>query len=713
MAPYYPVRFTPPPNDVYGITRTTLRQAVLRILSNASFDSTIDDDNNMANLSIPLILEALVPPPEDDPASLIEQFEALEDLQTFSFTKYNQVWNLARLQISKIHQLSEALLVVHQTASLAIPSQGEQQKHNVNDDAKKLTDLCRNVVAQIAVSMEQSSSTEAWDEFVQQPVRKLSARLNDDSSSSNSVAIAYMACLASSGGPKTLRFTLQAGLGQLLKSDDGSTVTDSTAVYGIGAFFSSCRIAMERITSSSGGNGIHIHPHPLQEYSAKAVDKICQLFETATTDQQIIRVAAVRAMESILLASPADQFEKRQIEQISHFLLSISTLLLVEGNQLNINDAKREDDDTGVSRDNVDHNNVSELMQASAKTTGAFLGRILNLADDGDNDDEAMILDDDENKASASTVIETQQLKSFLRNDVFATLLASGKILSKDKGSTTSSVPAPRLDRKTLAIASSFGPRAASRIVQPLAETLYKSLLDANEYETARATAETLSFLFCQSDQFAARAYQELASPSVTALDIMDAFAPPTSSDKGGGVEAGFGMSALQLPSTEEDRAEAEGKIGKAYIIIRLLRKGYEAGVNNDHFEQLVNNTDRVLPPLNSADTIRLSILLPFLSAAMESSTDVAGSPRAGGSSLHDTLRCMAPDLAEFVMDSENYPDVRSYAGRCLHASIARFTPRNAQECPAESLLQGKVVPALKASIKASRNDKVVRSPTI
>ena len=305
-----------------------------------------------------------------------------------------------------------------------------------------------------------------------------------------------MACLASSGGPKTLRVTLKAGLGPLLKSVMGGdennnnvvATTTTTAVYGIGAFFSSCRIAMEKITA----NGIQIHPHPLCLYSANAVDKICRLSETnttttTTTDQPSaaddVRVAAVRAMESILLASPANLFEAHQIEEISRFLLSLSTLLLVEGNQETIN-AEGENTTTG--------NDDSELLQASSQTMGAILGRTLNAADDDDDE----IMTDDENKktSSALTVIETQQLKAFLRNDVFATLIASVKIPSRDASSTTT-VPGPRLDRKTLATASSFGAQAAHRIVQPLAETLHKALLEGSD-ETARATAETLSFLF-------------------------------------------------------------------------------------------------------------------------------------------------------------------------------------------------------------------------
>ena len=196
----------------------------------------------------------------------------------------------------------------------------------------------------------------------------------------------------------------------------------------------------------------------------------------------------------------------------------------------------------------------------------------------------------------------------------------------------------------------------------------------------------------------------------MTALDILDALAPAASSRIHRGMEANFGMSALQLPPTEEDRNEADGVIAKAFIITRFLRKGYEAALTSDHFEQLVERVDQVLPPLNTADTIRLSVLLPFLSAAMESST-CENRSFADGKSVHDTLRCMAPEFTEFVMDSENYPDARSHAGRCLHASIARFTPRNAQECPAEGLIRSKVMPALKASVNVTRKaDRAVSS---
>ena len=132
-APYYPVQFTPPPNNnnIYGITKAGLRHAVLQVLSNTSMDTaddTDDDDNNnnnMASLSINLLLEALVPPPEDGPATFTEQLEALEDMQTFLFTtccynNNNGIANLDKLKVLEIQHVAQALWTVHETASLAV-----------------------------------------------------------------------------------------------------------------------------------------------------------------------------------------------------------------------------------------------------------------------------------------------------------------------------------------------------------------------------------------------------------------------------------------------------------------------------------------------------------------------------------------------------------------------------------------------------------------
>jgi hypothetical protein len=113
--------------------------------------------------------------------------------------------------------------------------------------AKELADLCRTIVAQIALDLEQSSDKKLWETFVAEPLRILSSRILTSPSESRT-AIAYVACLCASGGPKTLRCSLESALVPLfdtVSSDMKDAGDIATAAYGIGAFFSSCRVALE------------------------------------------------------------------------------------------------------------------------------------------------------------------------------------------------------------------------------------------------------------------------------------------------------------------------------------------------------------------------------------------------------------------------------------------------------------------------------------
>ena len=244
VAPYYPIQFNPPPNDTHGITKEDLRQALIRILSCTRYDDTTEPDDTMATLTTGIVLESLVPPPEDGPVTVREQVEALEDLQTFLFASHDDaggsvtVTNCDVLDATELEKISNALLVVHETASVAVSRGADDGGTPSNKD---LADLCRTVVAQVALATERrrrsnskSNSSQdaaaAWRAFVERPVHQLSARL--DSSDSGRIAIAYLACLASSGGPQTLQLCLEAGLGPLLKIlDDTKGAADEELCY--------------------------------------------------------------------------------------------------------------------------------------------------------------------------------------------------------------------------------------------------------------------------------------------------------------------------------------------------------------------------------------------------------------------------------------------------------------------------------------------------
>jgi hypothetical protein len=119
VSPYYPVQFHPPPNDVHGITRSSLRKAVLRVLSCTLYDTEPYEgsDENMSSLTCCLILDCLVPSSDDEPITYTEQVEILEDLHSFLFDSYGSgstITILENLDIKQLQHVAEALQKIHE-----------------------------------------------------------------------------------------------------------------------------------------------------------------------------------------------------------------------------------------------------------------------------------------------------------------------------------------------------------------------------------------------------------------------------------------------------------------------------------------------------------------------------------------------------------------------------------------------------------------------
>lgn len=655
VAPYYPIQFNPPPNDTHGITRSPLRCAVLRVLSCTFHDKQHTDEDNMLSLTHNLILETLVPPPEDEPATLQEQYDALEDLQSFLFATPGPTpdANCQKLDETEMKNLSRVMLSVHEKSSLAV-ARGETVALT-----KELADLCRAAVARIAYSLERSSNEQLWCVFVEQPAKDLSTRL--DSSQSGRVALAFLACLSASGGVKTVQVSLKAGLVPLLRcitdSLDGSELASS--FYGVGAFFSSCRVAMER----AANEGLHLDPHPLQVYCNDATAHICLALTTEATNATrfTVQAAAIRALESVVTSSPIDCMSNDSIEHVIMVCRMIASKLL----------------EAGVS-DFRGHGGIheeSDFLDACTLTFGTCLGFTLDLKIGGNN------------TQLQPSALASSQLNSFFLDDFLPALLASVKI------KLVSGAMPLRRDKTMLAVATSYSLSAARQIVLPLVEELQFNLLKRTNTNASLRVAETLSFLFELHNGYAAKAYHEMSSPKVTAFDIIMAIVPENER----GNEEDFGTSILQLPKTPEDRQKSDDILMGAYEIIDLLRNSYEVNVASQHFIQLVSFVSQLLPPLSDVDAIRLSMAVPFLSAALESK-DSSLACTGDEKVACEQLRGMIRDLADFSMANDFFPAARVHSARCLHAIISKLTPRNAQECPSRDLVRDILLPTLKST---------------
>jgi hypothetical protein len=662
VAPYYPVQFTPPPNDIHHITRDQLRQAVWRVLSNTRYDNNDDEDSNMLHLGLHLILESIELPPEDGPIQFIDQHEMLQDLDEFLFRTMDDRTNWERLNYTQAEQIACVLERVHEKTSLAV-ADSQDVVHS-----KPLADFCRQLLAKMALAVE--GNVDLWTAFVTVPVRRMAELLatNDvgNSTSGRRVAIAYLAGLAASGGAKTLQVTLAASLPamlQALKNDADDTI----ALYGIAAFFSSAQVAMDKAYAA---HKIRIHPHPLASYGPEAVNLICSLVATDTADERPAEVyaAAIRAMETILMTTPATAFTAEKVDVILQFLKQMAARIVIP--------SKKDGEIKTYQNDDV--------LQASAQTLGTCLGQVMR------QENGSMEISDE----STRTVLHEEKLVNFLKSDIFSSLLSSVKL------SVTSSLV--RYDRKTLANAACVEKQAAVQIVQPLVESLYDAIL-TNEDESANAISATLSFLFQNSNGLAGLAFQELEAPAKTFLDILNALGPSALNGNNDNLETDLGMSALRIPVCSEEPEKINTVVGKAYDQVMQLRYAYKYGVTTKHLDSLVRAVDYVLPPLSFADAVKLSILFPILAAAMQSYEP--GNPVATDENyIQETLASMASDLVDFALNSDNHPIARSHAGLCLHASISKASFRDLQECPAQSILKNKLIPSFK-TIFDSRND--------
>lgn len=224
-------------------------------------------------------------------------------------------------------------------------------------------------------------------------------------------------------------------------------------------------------------------------------------------------------------------------------------------------------------------------------------------------------------------------------------------------------------------------------------KSLRNSLFDIEVSSTI--LAETLSFLFSQKGSFAAKAFQELASPSVTVFDILEALVPVGNNRPDVDDEV---MYKLQLPPKAEDKAQSAALLTKAEAIVSHLRAAYEHIVIEEHFEQLVRFVGSGLPPLSDDDYMRTCVALPLLSMAIRNTSHHNKSSK---NSLHETLQAMVSDLAEMAMNS-SHASSRTHAAQCLHASIAYFTPQG-KECQTRKIVDEVVMVSARTALETSK----------
>jgi hypothetical protein len=421
-----------------------------------------------------------------------------------------------QLESNVVKNLSLALITVHEDSSLGVAKGGNEGAQN-----KRLADTCRTLVSKVALHLETATNTALWETFVSDPLESLAKTLKVSPATAKT-GIAYIACLAASGGPRSLRCCLGTCVDPLVEIVSQKEKDDenlAAACYGIGAFFSSCRVSMDRAKHG----GIALHPHPLEPYSARAFQALFSVLKDDESTEQSslpVRIGAVRALESVLLASSSEQFQTEDIQKVCRFVESLIQTIT--------EDTMTDEDDD------------SEWNKACGLTVGGLLGRSLDTVNDSI---------EDASEGVNSGVLAKEEVRTCFQNGVLQFLLASATI-KKDMAETL------RFDRKALALACSCSRVAANSIVSSLLQSLSDALQKGQQDESILACAAALSFVLREGGDMAAQAYHDTSSPNATANDIIEQLSSLGSSaqskDNKGHLMAS--VENLALPATLEER---------------------------------------------------------------------------------------------------------------------------------------------------------------
>lgn len=537
VAPYYPVQFTPPPNDIHGITRQSLHAALMAILCEVRLGQASGPES-MLNLTAGIFIERLCPPEDDGTtnSTSADILEAVQDLDRLLFRGTDSYCD--QLDESTLRTLATALFSAHTKASF-----GDFESDGNATKTKTAADECRNLVSKVALHLESGICEKLWAIFVLDTIRTHSSVLaSSPQSNQGRASIAYIAALAACGGQRTLRSCLDVCLPfliDILRQEEHDEEKLAAAVYGVAAFFSSTRVAVHRASSQD----IAFHPHPLRAYSSAAFQCLCTILdiqeatslEGSSPNNLGIQIAAIRAMEAVLMASPRDQLEDGDLRRIEHFLDFIA--------------------DVVVSSSLVHVNKELGREHACCRTLGTLLGRSLHHFE-GESGQAIR---------ASCLIEENNTVQEHLQAKIFLQLLTS---VSREPANTGAS----RFDRMVLASACKDSPSASSEVVGRLALLFYESLKTNRMSAEVQSFARTLSFVFRFGGVFASESFHRLSHPAITSEDILDLLGCSDDNNTGATRKGSFratldaGMSMLKLPATTEQLEDVAAAVSRQLL---------------------------------------------------------------------------------------------------------------------------------------------------
>jgi hypothetical protein len=689
-AVYYPVRFSPPPNDPHGITREMISDVLLEVFSCSSHfekyilgDAKFNLDSNltMQSLAVGLVLERLSPSPSDDAfgddetnevPTVSDRLDAIQDLKYLLFVPSKAATESNRSIISllseaSVKNISHALMQCHEEAATVVAT---NRNDSVCADNKRLADDCRHLITSLVYEIELNHSS-LWDSFVKDSVQSLSSVISSSPQSlKGRMAIAYLASLSAGGGEKTLRYCLDMCLPFLLGIIDEGLRTDpssrdvekvSTAAYGISTLFSSCRLSMEQLIK----DGINVHPHPLAKYATNAVQKLSMLLnreenlESASIkERNEVDVAAVKALESVLQSTPAYLL----VENCSNIVRETVFYLSKTLTENYYNDAN------------------DKFLRGCSHLVGSMIGKALQKVDD--------------EIAQTESIFESvEEIKSFAEESVLPNILQSCF-----QGSNQS--PLERHDFYALAYACETDQcNATSVIVSAIYQKLIDSLKERvplEKLDSIIPIAEALSYVMKNGGPAVIASFHETSSIEENDILHLLAIVPNYELKDEEAIE---GMSNLLLPETKDQyRSEAEKAIALADKILPCILDAYKFSLPEKKLLTILSQITNVLPPLSDADEAELSVYLPVLGTALTSSELLVTDK------MMDQLLELTSGLTDFSLNPDHNSVARSAAGSCLYFILSRFQ-RHPSECRGLMILHDKLCPQLVSKIQLWNQD--------
>ncbi|KAG7353695.1 Dos2-interacting transcription regulator of RNA-Pol-II [Nitzschia inconspicua] len=637
VVPYYPIQFTPPPNNIHGITRKGLHSELLAVLTCTTMDGQARKHGKptMLGCSVGLFSEQLLPthPDEDIQLTSLEKLEALDCISALLFQeKSNQVSNLT---VDEVRSISQAVRAAHDEASLAVGAGRSSDEPN-----KVLANSCRRFVAKVASELETSNSINLWRTYVTEPLDKEKRRLQL-SPARATTSIAYEACLCASGAPKTLRACLAKGLDPLINflGDNPTESEDSlAAVHGMTAFFSSTHVALTK----NKKEGVELAPHPMDPYAKKACNLLLKI--TAMDDSSFsFKKAAVTALEYLFQVSTIQQLESDDfVERICDIVQLLLHTVIAKG---------------GGEKD--------EERLDYESTSSRVLGNIIGNS-----------FDDIETVASSS-IFSSEKIRDYVQGNIFLAL-------KKSAFQGNSDMEKNRFDRQAMAIACSTNFELASTIVEThinaFQEALSRSLTDS----ATLSTLDSLSFLIRKSEgDNVVKALHESSAVD----DLLDTLGSKLMA--GTSARLRQSISQIALPATSSEQEELMAKVNAVEKIENGLRPAYNHLVPKERLAKLLKSVNNKIPPLSKRDEGDLFVRLPILSEALQSTSPDILKSLIG--EMGDGEKVVALDLLKgltsYSLSVEHLSSSRVAAASCVHG-LLRSGFGTGGDCPTKPLVE-------------------------